>query len=93
MRLQELAGKEVVNLVDATRFGLIRRPEVLIDTELGRVEALLMPIEQANIWRNQQQWLAIPWRAIRRVGPDLMIVELKTPPKEDKRRSVTSHQG
>ena len=89
MRLNELIGKEVINLTDANRLGVVRNAQALIDTETGRVEALLVPYaDRQRRWRVRQRLLAIPWRAIRRLGRDLIIVEVKTPAPEEHRRST-----
>ena len=86
MRLGELIGKEVINLTDAARLGVIKEAQALIDTEAGRVEAILVPFPGLNnIWRHQKKMLSIPWRAVRRFGRDLIVVEIKTPTREDRR--------
>ena len=41
VRLSELAGKEIVNLTDATRIGVIRTAQALFDLEAGKVEAIV----------------------------------------------------
>lgn len=89
MRLSELAGKEVVNLTDASRLGTIKDAQVLIDTDTGRVEAILLPRAAHNKpWGKQYTAMAIPWRSIRRWGRDLVIVEIKPPSPEDPRRAA-----
>lgn len=93
MRLNELIGKEVVNLTDASRLGVVRNAQALIDTEAGRVEALLVPYADGGRWRAHQRFLAIPWRAIRRLGRDLIIVEVKTPAPDDRRRNPITVKG
>ncbi|MGE5552287.1 MAG: YlmC/YmxH family sporulation protein [Bacteroidota bacterium] len=83
MRLNELVGREVINLTDATRLGVIKSAEALIDTELGRVEAILVPYSpHGGVWRGRQRMLAVPWRAVRRMGRDIVIVEVRTPSRD-----------
>lgn len=87
MRLSELVGKEVVNLTDATRIGVVKTAEVMIDTEAGRVEALLVPFSGSGLpWRRPRKLLSIPWRAIRKSGPEMIIVEVKTLSRDDRQR-------
>lgn len=93
VRLSELAGKEIVNLTDATRIGVIRTAQALFDLEAGRVEAILVPFEAERAWRGRPRLLAIPWRAVRRLGRDLVIVEIKIPAREGPRRGPPTLRG
>lgn len=89
MRLSELVGKEVINLADATRLGTVKNAQVLIDTEAGRIEAVLLPYAAHHKpWGKQYKTMAIPWRSIRRWGRDLVIVEIKPPTPEDSHRGA-----
>lgn len=95
MRLSELVGKEVINLTDAARLGVVKSAQALIDTEAGRVEAILVPYSYpGTLWRHQQRLLAVPWRALRRLGKEIVIVEVKTPGKEERRRGpIPAHEN
>jgi len=94
MRLSELVGKEVVNLTDATRLGVIRNAQALIDTDAGRVEALLVPYDRpVSVLRRHHRLLAVPWRAVRRMGREIVIVEVKPPAHEDRRRGTIMLRG
>ena len=93
MRLSELVGKEIVNLTDATRIGVIRTAEALFDLENGKVESILVPFSGKRSWGPGAKLLAIPWRAIRRFGRDLIIVEIKIPPRENSRRAPLAAKG
>lgn len=93
MRLSELVGKEIVNLTDAARIGVVRTAEALLDLEAGRVESILVPFYGERSWGRRPRLLAIPWRAIRRFGRDLIIVEIKIPPRETLRRVPLTAKG
>lgn len=87
VRLSALEGKEVVNLTDAECLGVIRQAQALIDTEAGRVEALLVPCARfVPPWRGQARQLAVPWRAIRRIGREIVLIEIRPPMREDRRQ-------
>jgi len=88
MRLSELVGKEVINLTDATRLGLIKSAQALIDVDEGRLEALLVPCRDRRLLGAQHRLLAVPWRAIRRLGREIIIVEVKTPWRENERHKT-----
>lgn len=88
MRLSDLVGKEVINLADATRLGLIKSAEALIDVEEGRLEALLVPCRDRHFLGSQHRMLAVPWRAVRRLGKEIIIVEVKTPSRDAQRQKT-----
>lgn len=82
MRLSEFEGKEVINLTDAQRLGTIRDAQALIDVDAGKIEAILVPFAEERFWNPRHKTLAIPWRAIRRLGREIVIVEIKSPSRE-----------
>jgi len=78
MKLSNLAGKEIINLYDGARLGMIGESELLIDIESGKVESIIVPTNGTliNLF-NRQKELIIPWRAIKKVGNEVIIVELE----------------
>ncbi|MGE5530028.1 MAG: YlmC/YmxH family sporulation protein [Patescibacteria group bacterium] len=91
MRLNELVGKEVINLTDGTRLGVIRNAQAMVDVDTGRIESFLVPFTPARgLLSRRQRLLAVPWRAIRRFGPDLLIVEIRTPREDERRRGAVA---
>ncbi|BAS28401.1 YlmC/YmxH family sporulation protein [Limnochorda pilosa] len=75
MRYSELSGKEIIDIDQGIRLGVVNESDVVIDTETGRVEAILVPYKQGFMSRKE---LRIPWRGIRKIGVDLMVVDLAT---------------
>ncbi|WP_027718234.1 YlmC/YmxH family sporulation protein [Desulfovirgula thermocuniculi] len=78
MRLNELAGKEIVNLYDGSRLGVVGESDVVIDTETGQIQAIILPRRGGPIgfWLDRQQ-LVIPWEAVRKIGAEFIIVDLE----------------
>ncbi len=77
MRLFELTGKEIVNLANGVRLGVVGESDLAIDAETGRVCSIILPCKGnlLNFWADRQQ-LIIPWEAVRRIGKEVIIVEL-----------------
>lgn len=77
MRLSELGEKEIVNLDNGARLGLIADADLIFDKTTGEIKSLivtekklhfrLLGIEDSNI--------EIPWSSIRKIGYDMIIVE------------------
>lgn len=76
MNLSELAGKEIVNLVNGERLGVIGECDIIIEETTGKILALSIPKERGffNIKRDRGD-LEIPWKNIKTIGNDMIIVE------------------
>lgn len=77
MRLIELTGKEIVNLYNGARLGVVGESDLAIDTETGRIRSIILPRKSnlLSFWVEKQQ-LIIPWEAVRKVGKEVIIVDL-----------------
>ena len=81
MRLSELHSREIINLYDGARVGLIGETEILFDPETGEIQELLLPA-RGGLWQRRRS-LAIPWESVRRIGPEVMIVDVQSPKLRD----------
>src|SRR5699024_2202653 len=43
MRYMEMAKKEIVNIADGSRLGILGQTDLLIDEKTGRIKAILIP--------------------------------------------------
>lgn len=78
MRLFELGQKEIVNLNNGGRLGLIADIDFLIDEKNGEIVSLLVPDRRLGfrILGLESNGMEIPWEAIRKIGYDMIIIEL-----------------
>lgn len=78
MRLSELAGKEVIDVKTGDRLGVIQKSELLVNTQKGTVEALIL-VKQG--WSGQEKVIqTIPWRDIQKISEELILVSGKNEP-------------
>lgn len=76
MELSKLAKKEVINFFDGTRLGVLREPDLLFDGVTGEIVALILPVEGGFLgFLKGKQQLIIPWEAVKRIGPEILIVD------------------
>jgi len=77
MRLGELVGKEIVNLNNGARLGVVGESDVTIDIESGSVCSIILPRRSTfiNMWMDKSQ-MVIPWESIRKIGEEVIIVEM-----------------
>ena len=73
MRASELEGKEVINVYTGDRLGVIRRNELLINSETGTVEGLI--IIKLGVGGREKEMMTIPWQKIKKISDELIIVE------------------
>lgn len=85
MRLSELTGKEIVAVDEGIRLGTVAGAELLLATDTGRVEALLIPAAPRRFWNwwlgkgsnsSQTSLTVVPWSAVEKIGPELVLVRL-----------------
>lgn len=77
MRLTELVGKEIVNIFNGARLGVIGESDVTFDAESGCVHSIILPRRNnfLSLWSDRPA-LEIPWSAIRKVGSEVIVVEV-----------------
>lgn len=77
MKLNELIGKEIINIYDGMRMGTIGESDLLIDDQTGRIISIILPNRgnMFNFWADRQK-LVIPWEAIKKIGREVIVVDL-----------------
>lgn len=71
----DLRAKEVVNMCDGSNLGNII--DLIFDTTCARITGLVVPAEKSflNIFKNNND-IFIPYKCIRKIGTDIILVEL-----------------
>lgn len=82
MRMSELWDKIVINLDNAEVLGSIGEADLVIDENTGAIISMLLPVRGGVFNRFfDSSDITIPWSAVKKVGPEIMVVELTdTPP-------------
>ena len=73
-RVGDLRCKEVINILDGTRYGYVGDAEV--DLETGKVLSLIVPgrLRLFGLLGREEERV-FPWPAVRRFGEDIILVE------------------
>lgn len=74
MRYQELSGKEIVNLVDGKRLGLLGQTDLELDPKTGQIKAFIIPSYSLFGLKRDQSQVRIDWDQIEKVGKDTIII-------------------
>jgi YlmC/YmxH family sporulation protein len=77
VRLNELIGKEIVNIYDGMRMGTVGDSDMVIDEESGQIVSIILPNRgnALNFWTDRQK-LVIPWDAVKKIGREVIVVDL-----------------
>ena len=76
VRLTDLIGKDIVNIQNGSRLGTVADSDLVVHLETGEIDAIMLPSKTGflNIWDHSN--LTIPWTAVRKIGSEVIIVEL-----------------
>jgi YlmC/YmxH family sporulation protein len=78
MRLSELNGKEIVNLYDGARMGIIGNCDLVIDENTGKIIYVLIPNRKTILFSfGERSSSEVSWDAIKKIGPDIVILEIQ----------------
>jgi YlmC/YmxH family sporulation protein len=76
MRWSEFAAKECVDIVHGEKLGSLSHADLSFDPRTGEVEAVYVPVG-AKWYSKKRGEMKLAWRMIRKVGPEMVIVEAK----------------
>ena len=83
MLLSDLAGKEIINLYDGAKLGLVGDADLDISFN-GSVEAIILTSRGgfSGFWGargdREREVLVIPWKSIKKIGSEVMIIDLNS---------------
>ena len=74
-RIEDFHYKEVVNVCDGQRLGYVS--DLLFDGATGQVTALIVPgpCRMLGLFWHEDDYI-LPWECIRRIGGDIVLVEV-----------------
>jgi YlmC/YmxH family sporulation protein len=66
--------KECVNMDTGEKLGTFHRSDLVIDSQTGKIQSILLPIGNSIFRRNMSE-LSLSWSMIQKIGPELIIVQ------------------
>ncbi|HHV62316.1 MAG TPA: YlmC/YmxH family sporulation protein [Firmicutes bacterium] len=77
MRLSELMRLEIISSQDGVSLGTVGGSDLVIDSSTGKVVSLVIRERRGlSIIPKRPRELVIPWRAVKIIGPDVLIVDI-----------------
>ena len=77
MRLSELSGKEIVDVNQAVRLGVLGQTDLEINEKNGQIEAMLIPTLKWFGMKRQSGEIRVEWTQIKKIGNDMMIIDME----------------
>ncbi|WP_067838463.1 YlmC/YmxH family sporulation protein [Amphibacillus sediminis] len=74
MRYRDLSSKEIVNLQDGSRLGLLGQTDIELDPKTGQINAFIIPSYRMFGMKRDQGATKINWQQIKKIGQDTIIV-------------------
>ncbi len=79
MSTYDIRNKEVINVYDGRSLGFVE--DVELNLEKGTIEAIIIPGDRGFMGIfNKSDELVIKWRDIKRIGDDVILVDLSGVP-------------
>ncbi|BAF60025.1 MAG: YlmC/YmxH family sporulation protein [Pelotomaculum sp.] len=79
VKISDLRAREVINVVDGRRLGMIK--DIDIDLEEGRITAIILPGAGGGRFLGflgKEDEIVVPWEKIRKIGADVILVEVNS---------------
>lgn len=77
MRMSELIGKEIININDGLKMGMVGDSDLIINPDSGEIQSIILPNRGnfVNLWIDRQK-IVVPWDAVRKIGREVIVVDL-----------------
>jgi len=76
VRLSDLIGKDIVNIQNGSRLGTVADSDLVIMAETGEIESIILPSRSSVLSFWDKSNFTIPWSAVRKIGSEVIIVDL-----------------
>lgn len=75
MRFREISGKEIIDVKQGIKLGVLGQTDLEIDEQNGQIEAFIIPSYKWFGLKKEDDESLIRWRNIKVIGEDMIVVE------------------
>lgn len=75
LRFRDISGKEIVNIKQGTRLGILGQTDLEIDENTGQIKAFIIPNYKWFGLKKEGAEMKIRWEAVKKIGEDMIMVE------------------
>lgn len=77
MRYKDISGKEIVDIINGTRLGVLGQVDLEINRETGKIESFIIPSYKWFGLMKDETDSKINWDSIVKIGEDMILVRQK----------------
>ncbi|MDZ5711770.1 YlmC/YmxH family sporulation protein [Jeotgalibacillus haloalkalitolerans] len=92
MRMSELYRKEMINIDQAERMGILGNADVEFNDETGEIINILVPAGKTNPFNRSKDEYAIPWKSVHAVGKELILIKGKQSQVEQQLHNIPENK-
>ncbi|GAA0612144.1 YlmC/YmxH family sporulation protein [Virgibacillus siamensis] len=75
MRYKDISGKEIVNVNQGSRLGILGQTDLEINEKTGQIESFIIPNYKWFGLKKEGEETKIQWRSIKKIGDDMIMIE------------------
>ncbi|WP_226034897.1 YlmC/YmxH family sporulation protein [Aquibacillus saliphilus] len=75
MRYKDLSGKEIVNVRNGSRLGVLGQTDLELDEKTGQIKSFIIPNYSWFGMKREGENIRINWEDIKKIGEDMIIIE------------------
>jgi YlmC/YmxH family sporulation protein len=77
MRFKDISSKEIVNINEGERLGILGQTDLEINETTGQIEAFIIPTYKWFGLKKEGEMTKIRWSEVKKIGEDMIMVEMK----------------
>ncbi len=75
MRFRDMSDKEIINVNEGTRLGMLGQTDLEIDETTGQIESFIIPNYKWFGLVKEGEETKIRWDSIKKIGEDMIMIE------------------
>ncbi|GLO66044.1 MULTISPECIES: YlmC/YmxH family sporulation protein [Oceanobacillus] len=75
MRFRDMSDKEIINVSEGKRLGVLGQTDLEINEENGQIEAFIIPSYKWFGLVKEGEETKINWKSIRKIGEDMIMID------------------
>lgn len=75
MRYKDISGKEIINIREGSRLGILGQTDLEIDIHSGQIVSFIIPNYKWFGIKKEENETKIRWNSIKKIGEDMIIID------------------
>ncbi|WP_249869737.1 YlmC/YmxH family sporulation protein [Oceanobacillus saliphilus] len=75
MRFRDMSDKEIINVNEGTRLGILGQTDLEIDESTGQIESFIIPNYKWFGLVKEGEETKIRWKSIKKIGEDMIMID------------------